>query len=82
MRGTSPRAWLVRARRGGRGTRDMQLAPFVAGSRTPGREGGHLISRTPRLWTVCASRGGRGTRERHLAPVVAGARTPAQEGDT
>ena len=36
--GSSPRSWLVRARRGGRGTRDWQLAAVVVGSRTPGRE--------------------------------------------
>ena len=37
--GSSPRSWLVRARRGGRGTRDKLLAPVVAGARTQGREG-------------------------------------------
>ena len=36
--GSSRRSWPVRARRGGRGTRDWQLAAVVAGSRTPGRE--------------------------------------------
>ena len=39
MTGTSPWSWLMRARRGERGTRDRQLAPVVAGSRMPGREG-------------------------------------------
>ena len=33
-----PRSRLVRASRGGRGTRDRQLASVVAGARTPGRE--------------------------------------------
>ena len=36
--GSSRTLWPVRARRGGRGTRDMQLAPVVAGACTPGRE--------------------------------------------
>ena len=39
MTGSSPRSWLVRARRGGRGTGDMQLALVVADARTPGWEG-------------------------------------------
>ena len=38
MTGSSRQLWPVRARRGGRVTRDWQLAAVVAGSRTPGRE--------------------------------------------
>ena len=39
MIGSWPWSWLMRARRGERGTRDRQLALVVADARTPGREG-------------------------------------------
>ena len=38
MTGTSPWSWMMRARRGERGTRDRQLTPVVAGSRMLGEE--------------------------------------------
>ena len=47
MTGSSPRSWLVRARRGGRRTRDRQLAPAVAGARTPGGRGYTRQARCP-----------------------------------
>ena len=37
--GSSRQSWPVRARWGGRGTRDRLLAPVVAGALTRGREG-------------------------------------------
>ena len=47
MTGSSPQSWQVRARRGGGRTRDRQLAPVVAGARTPSGRGGTRQARCP-----------------------------------
>ena len=59
MTRSSRRSWPVRARRGGGGTRDWQLAAIVAGSRAPGREEDTEQAARPRRgWCAHAGREG------------------------